>query len=202
MNMQLNRIATILLTTIALSSCKKEVAQSPQKQDYIQYFKGTINGQAVDIKTSTDLANYPQCTNCDIESIAGDWTGFPGVNKEAYKVSVVLANNNDGEPKMQRLIFRIFGIKKGEFTFTGDEDIYGATSSFAFVLKKSSLNDDGAFYTADPQKAPFKIQINRYEFEDGHGLPFVGGTLNGTLYNTTNRQDSITVKDASFEVRF
>ncbi|RFZ92201.1 DUF5025 domain-containing protein [Mucilaginibacter conchicola] len=199
--MKLNQITILLAAFIGLSSCKKENTDNSQKQGYTQYFNGTVNGKAVDIKTEA-TSRYLQCTACDVESIAGDWTGFTSIDKEAYKVSVVIADDKSGVSKTQRLVFRVFDIKKGVFSLTGTEDIYNPLSSYALVVKQGNTDKYDVFYMADPKKAPFTIEINKYEYNSVSALPTVGGKLNGTLYNTKDAGDAIEIKDATFEVRY
>jgi hypothetical protein len=199
--MQLYRLLFISVFIIFLSACKQEQSPKPQNGEYLQYFNGTINGRKIDIKTQTSTTKV-QCKDCNIESIAGDWTGYPGVNKDAYAVSVLLSKEAPGDDKMPLLKFRIFDIKPRTFTITGEDDIYDPLASYVVVVKKKKPDTDNTFYAPSPEKKPFEIAINRYEFKPDSGLPFVGGKLNGVLYNTTNQQDSIVIKNCNFEVRY
>jgi RNA polymerase subunit RPABC4/transcription elongation factor Spt4 len=199
--MHLYRLFLIGLVITSLSACKQEQSPKPQNQKYVQYFNGSINGKDVDIKTQKNSTS-PICDNCNVESIAGDWTGYPSVNKEAYTVSVRLSKERSGDEKMPLLEFRIFDIKIKSFNITGEENIFDALSTYVVIVKKEKSKTDNTYYSPDPQKKPFEITINKYEFKPDSGLPFVGGKLNGVLYNTANRQDSIVIKDCNFEVRY
>jgi hypothetical protein len=198
--MQPYRFFVFILFVLALSACKQEQTPEPSG-DYVQYFNGAIDGKKVDIKTATTVSYHP-CENCNVESVSGDWTGYGSINKDAYVVSVFLAKDKPNDAQMPKLKFRVFDIKPGDFKITGEEDIYNPLASYILIIKKEKAGEDNKLYAPNPQKHPFEIAINKYEFKPDSGLPFVGGKLNGVLYNTKNQQDSIVLKDCNFEVRY
>jgi hypothetical protein len=199
--MQSYRLFIIALFPLLLSACKQEQTPAPQKESYVQFFTGAINNKRVDIKTQTTVT-YQACESCNIESISGDWTGFTSINKDAYAVTVFLAKENPADAQMPKLKFRIFDIKPATFKITGEEDIYSPLATYIVLLKKGKTDAESTFYTANQQYKPFEITINKYVFNPDSGLPVVGGRLNGVLYNTTNHQDSIVLKDCTFEVKY
>ena len=178
-----------------LCSCKKQNAEVPVKTPYVQFIKMQIAGQPLEIKGSIDQNR---------EIFSGSWTGIgygDGTQKEMYTVNVTVPKtflNTTTDSKFQ---VRIFDIEKKEYLLS-DSDPYKQSFASSIYLVTNLGSADLKVYTTNETKPPFKVQITRYEKPKDSGVPFVGGKLNGTLYNVNNLQDSVVIKDGVFDVRF
>ncbi len=176
-------------------SCKKQEVEVPAKQTYIQYFNANIAGQDLNIKNSID-------ENRNI--FRGQLTGIgygDGTQKEMYTVNVVVPKvllNTSIDTKLQ---FQLFDIKKEEYQLSNSEHYKKDFASYVYLVTDLGMTNS-KLYTTNESKPPFKITITRYEKVKDSALPFVGGTLNGVLYNVKDLQDSIQIKDGAFDVRF
>jgi len=178
-----------------LCSCKKPNAELPAKMPYVQFIKMQIAGQSLEIKGSIDQNR---------DKFSGSWTGIgygDGTQKEMYTVNVTVPKmflNTTTDSKFQ---VRIFDIEKKEYLLS-DSDPYKQSFASSIYLVTNLGSADLKVYTTNETKPPFKVQITRYEKPKDSGVPFVGGKLNGTLYNVNNLQDSVVIKDGVFDVRF
>ncbi len=189
------KISFCLTAILALSSCKKEIAQTQKKQEYIQHFNATVAGKSVRIQNSL---------NKDRIQFNGSWTGVGmgnGTQLEMYTVRVTLPKEVLGRADESKLRFQIFDIQRKEYQINGDK-LYEKDFSTHIYLQNSVGKSNDVIYTTSSLKKPFKIEITKYELPKGSLVPIVGGKLNGVLYNTKDLTDSILIHDGDFEVRF
>lgn len=187
----------IFFVAICLSiiACKKENADTAKEDIYIQYFKANISGIPINI-----VGNIS--THRDI--FHGSWTvlgNSDGTNNEMYTVNIQVPKevlNTKINPKLQ---FQIFDIKAREYLLNNKVAFQKDFSTHIYLVTELGTSASKTYTTNESKKA-FKISILKYEKPKDGSVPFVGGNLNGVLYNTKDLQDSIIIKDAAFEVRF
>ena len=185
--------AGLLLLAITFLSCKKDKIEIPVKPVYIQYFNANIAGKDLNIKGSLG-------ENRGV--FRGSWTvlGYGnGTDKDLYRVDVAIPNRISNSSSAQ-LSFQIFDIKQKPYTISSARAYLESFSSNIYLIVKSSTSS--YVYTTSELKKPFVVNITKYEKPKDGSLPFVGGKIDGVLYNTKNLQDSIVIRDGVFEVRF
>ena len=183
----------LLLLAITFLSCKKDKIEIPVKPVYIQYFNANIAGKDLNIKGSLG-------ENRGV--FRGSWTvlGYGnGIDKDLYRVDVAIPNRISNSSSAQ-LSFQIFDIKQKPYTISSARAYLESFSSNIYLIVKSSTSSD--VYTTSELKKPFVVNITKYEKQKDGSSPFVGGKIDGVLYNTKNLQDSIVIRDGVFEVRF
>ncbi|WP_295767729.1 DUF5025 domain-containing protein [uncultured Mucilaginibacter sp.] len=179
-----------LSAALSITSCSKTRVAKPQPEEFVQHFKANIAGKEISIENTRDR-NRTQLT--------GQWTGLgngDGTEKSIYTVDVILPADISPISAQARLRVQVENVKKGEFLITGENKDYPPYKSLI------SLRNSNISYSANTAKKPFEVEITRYEYPYGSMVPYVGGKLNGVLYNEKNLQDSIIIKDGTFEVRF
>ena len=193
---------SLLLAAGLLSfSCSKDKAiiDKPIQKEYTQHFEAVIAGKSVAIENTISK---------DRDILSGQWTGIgmsDGSAKSLYNVLVRLPKgllDNNLEPVLR---FQIDNIQIGYFNITGINDRYENLEGSHIVLSawgKNGNSEDAVVYTANPDKKPFGLEITRYEYLSGSTIPIVGGKLSGVLYNEEDVQDSITIRNGVFEVRY
>lgn len=180
---------------VSLFSCKKQTVEVPKNEKYIQYFKADIAGQTLDLKSSID-------ENRDL--FRGSYTeiGFgDGTFKEMYTVNVAVPNTLLNTSIQSKLQFQLFDIKKGVYQLSNDDSYQKDFSSHIYLVTNLGMQDS-KLYTTNEKKPPFNISITRYEKVKGSMIPFVGGKLNGVLYNVKDLKDSIVIDNGVFDVRY
>ncbi|WP_316799619.1 DUF5025 domain-containing protein [Pedobacter frigidisoli] len=189
-----NTILTLLFPVL-LFSCKKDPAETTEKQPYVQYFKADVAGQSLDIKGSNS-------TNREIfrgsRTIIGD---ADGTQHEMYTVNVALQATVLNTTSPSKLQFQIFDIRPKEYQLANG-DAYQKNFSTHIFLVTDLGRPDSKLYTTSAVKSPFHIVISKYDMPKDSGIPFVGGKLDGVLYNVKNLQDSIVIRNGVFDVRF
>lgn len=75
----------------------------------------------------------------------------------------------------------------------------------SFPLDSSMVSFEHQDYNANlttyfPLKTSLKVKITRYEQPKDVICPIIEGTMEGTVYNINNLQDSIVVKDFTFDI--
>ena len=180
---------------VSVLSCKKQDFKVSQKKTYIQYFKANVAGQTLDIKNSIDENRH---------IFRGQYSeiGYGnGIFKEMYTINVAVPKtilNTSIDTKLQ---FQIFDSGIGKYEISSSDSYKGSFNTHVYIVTDLGM-PSGKTYTTHETKAPFNILITRYEKAANSALPFVGGKLDGVLYNVKDLQDSIVIKDGSFDVRF
>ncbi|MEE1947089.1 DUF5025 domain-containing protein [Pedobacter sp. KR3-3] len=189
-------LLSTVLTALLFTACKKDdIAKKPQKEEYIQFFDAQIGGQQVAIRNSIDKNR---------SVFQGQWTGVgngKGETVDMYTVNVQLPNDKATDLIETRLRFQIFDIEPKAYQISGQVKYYETFGTYIGLSKKLD-NGSWSLYVPQVNKKPFEVGITKYQFVYGSGVPIVGGTLNGTLYNEKNLQDSIVIKNGKFEVRY
>lgn len=181
-----------------ITACKKEpIPAKEEKQEFIQYFGAVINDVNVNIRNTQDK---------DRTKLHGQWTGVGMGNGQQipmYTVDVNLPKEAPQDLFEPKLRLQIFDIHHGLFLLDGTNSYYESFASHIALFKRyGNGNNEVKSYVAHPSKKPFAVEITRYEYPEGSGVPYVGGKLNGVLYNEKNLQDSIVIKNGQFEVRY
>jgi hypothetical protein len=184
-------IALLCLT----SACKKEsIPQKEEKQEYVQFFGAVINNNNINVLNTQSKDRW---------KLHGQWTGVgmgDGRQIPMYTVDVTLPKEATQDLYDPKLRLQLFDIHHGLFLLDGT-NAYSESFASHIAIFKGSGNDFKA-YVAHPSKKPFAVEITKYEYPEGSGVPYVGGKLNGVLYNENNLQDSVVIKNGQFEVRF
>jgi ferredoxin len=183
---------------LCVAACKKEaIPQKEEKQEFVQFFGAVINDTNINILNTQSK---------DQSKLHGQWTGVGMANGREipmYTISVVLPKDTPQDLFDPKLSVQIFDIHPGLFLLNGANSYYEDFASHIVLLKRyGSNNGDFKAYVAHPSKKPFEVEITRYQYPEGSIVPYVGGKLNGVLYNEKNLQDSIVIKSGKFEVRF
>ena len=177
------------------TACEKEHTEVIAKDSYIQYFQANIAGKPINIEG-------PIATNRDI--FQGSWTilgNSDGTSNEMYTVNVKVPKDVLNTTISSILRFQIFDIKAREYLINSKNAFQKDFSTHIYLVTELGTSASKTFTTTE-SKTAFKISISKYEKPKDGSVPFVGGNLNGVLYNTRDLQDSIVIKDAAFEVRF
>ncbi|WP_316762069.1 DUF5025 domain-containing protein [Pedobacter aquatilis] len=187
---------TIFCVIISLfTACEKEHAKVDPENGYIQYFKANIAGKTVNIEG-------PIATNRDI--FHGSWTilgNSDGTSNEMYTVNVKVPKEVLNTTTSSKLQFQMFDIKAREYLLNSKNAFQKDFSTHIYLVTELGTSASKTF-TTNEGKTAFKISISKYEKPKDGSVPFVGGNLNGVLYNAKDLQDSIVIKDAAFEIRF
>lgn len=197
-NHRMSRYFSMLSCLIVIGtfySCKKESAETPKKQEHLQYFKATVDNKPVGIE-------LPMGENRELYN--GSWTGVGmanGEEKEMYTVHVALPKELLNSNRGSVLRFQIFDIKKKEYQISNDAPGPNNLSSHVFLWKDAGAEGETTYSTSSLKK-PFKVEITKYESPYKSNLRTVGGKLSGVLYNTKNLMDSIVIQNGSFEVGY
>ncbi|WP_265800977.1 DUF5025 domain-containing protein [Pedobacter sp. MC2016-05] len=188
-------IIFFLAICLSMIACKKENTDVPKEDSYKQYFQANIAGKPINI-----AGNISTPRNI----FHGSWTilgNSDGTNNEMYTVNVQVPKDVLNTKIGSKLQFQIFDIKTGEYLLNSKIAFQKDFSTHIYLV--TELGTAGSkTYTTDESKKAFKISILKYQKPKDGSVPFVGGNLNGVLYNTKDLQDSIVIKDAAFEVRF
>ncbi|MBS7566582.1 DUF5025 domain-containing protein [Mucilaginibacter sp. Bleaf8] len=170
-------------------SCSKKEAVEESTPEYVQFFKASVNGKPMAVENTMRK---------DRENLSGSWTGLgfaSGEQKELYTISVALPSETKPS-ETAKLRIHIWEVKEGTFTISNTIPNNLLTESHILLWKSNNT------YTPNNHAKPFTVRITKYERPAGSSIPTVGGQLNGVLYNEQNSQDSVVIKDGSFEVRF
>ncbi len=183
------------LVSVLLISCKKENTENQVKEPYIQYFMADLAGKPLDIKGSLS-SNRDLFRGCLTRIGYGN-----GTSKEMYTVSVQVPKTILGTTIDSKLQFQLFDVQEKEYLLTSNRAFQEDFSTHIYLVTNLGM-PNSKIYTAFDNKLPFKISILKYEKPNDGSIPFVGGKLTGVLYNTTDLQDSIIIKNGAFDVRF
>ena len=188
-------IIFFLAICLSMIACKKENTDVPKEDSYKQYFQANIAGKPINIEGNISTPR---------NIFHGSWTilgNSDGTNTEMYTVNLQVPKDVLNTKIGSKLQFQIFDIKTGEYLLNSKIAFQKDFSTHIYLV--TELGTSGSkTYTTDESKKAFKISILKYQKPKDGSVPFVGGNLNGVLYNTKDLQDSIVIKDAAFEVRF
>lgn len=179
-----NLISYVLfISFLAIVSCSDDKDTVPDpKLKFSILFKGNIGSEDVSFETTgnanvydglDDLLGGSICIKDDVVNLY-----YPARSKGMWGMKLQLQS-----------------VDKKLYNIQGDQ--FQADSSMVSFEYKDM---DSHLSTYLPLKTPLKINVTRYQIYEKLICPTIEGSIKGVLYNKENLQDSITVKNFTFEI--
>lgn len=186
-------ISIFLLLTLAACGDNKYTEEKITPWQ-LNYFEGDLNNKLVSVKDppSESLIHTAYALNYR-KYEDGNWTTTQTF-QEVYEISIPLTRAmgfSPAEDKKIRLEISLSPLNKGIYKIQHDN--YSLSSSRVCIMYEIHSNLEAVYF---PSKEPLILELTRVECPDI--VPIIEGKLEGILYNISNPQDSIVIKNATF----
>lgn len=177
-----------ILFILFLTACEKEESFPLPEEEY-HGFNALIGEKQVDVKYS-ETEKLITTQNGSIDQV------------KTYGVIVDLSKDNVNNLMKTVLTFHLYDLQEKLYKID-TQGLYGLRENrVTFSHIPLTLSVERVVYAPNPNKEAFEIRVTDIEYHAYSMIPTVSGSLQGILYNVSNDQDSITIKNGDFKLRF
>lgn len=178
-----------ILFILFLTACEKEKSTPLPEEEYYG-FNALIGEKQIELKYS-EYEKWITTQNGSIDQVT------------TYGVIVDLSKDYVNNLVQPKLAFQLYDLEEKLYKIDTQE-LYPDLRENRITISKIplSLDSERVVYAPNPNKEAFEIRVISIEYHAYSMIPTVSGSLQGILYNINNDQDSITIKNGNFTLRY